>query len=171
MNKNQMDGKQHTIAFTGHRMNRIRTGREELSRQLRAAIIRFYKEGYRTCLSGMAEGLDLLAAEEVLKVREQYPGLKLHCIIPFRGQPARMSPEDKLRYNAVLEASDLNVCLSEYYYDGCFLRRNDYLVRESSQLIAYYDHVRGGGTYYTVKSAEKRGIPVFNLFGAGVEAD
>lgn len=158
-----------TIAFTGHRTNRIRTGKEELPGLITAAIIHFYLQGYRIFLSGMAEGLDMLAAEEVLKMKEHYPDIKLLCIIPFAGQAGRMGQEDKLRYKAVLSGADSKICLSGDYYDGCFLQRNDYLVENSAQLIAYYDNVPKGGTYYTVKLALEKDIPVFNLFEKQLE--
>lgn len=158
-----------TIAFTGHRMNRIRLEKTELSSLISSAIICFYLKGYRVFLTGMAEGLDMIAAEEVLKMKEHYPDVELQCIVPFAGQPDRMNPEDKMRYNTILSAADKTVCLSEGYYDGCFLRRNDYLIDHSTQLIAYYDNVPKGGTYYTVKNAQHKGIEVFNLFNREME--
>ncbi|GAB6118959.1 SLOG family protein [Dysgonomonas termitidis] len=165
MNNNKLK----TIAFTGHRMNRIRIEKQELSGLITAAVIYFYLKGYKVFLTGMAEGLDLIAAEEVLKIKEHYPDIELHCIIPFAGQSDRMNPEDKLRYNAILSAADYEIYLSEKYYDGCFLRRNDYLVDNSTQLIAYYDNVPKGGTYYTVKNALRKGLEVFNLFNREME--
>lgn len=117
----------------------------------------------------MAEGTDLQAAEEVLKMKELCPDIELHCIIPFRGQSDRMSPENKIRYETVLNEADSEICLSENYYNGCFLKRNDYLIDNSSQLIAYYDNVPKGGTYYTVKNAKAGGLEVFNLFGRKLE--
>lgn len=165
MNNNKLK----TIAFTGHRTKRIRIGTQELSGLIAAAVIHFYLKGYRVFLTGMAEGLDMTAAEEVLKMKAHYPDIELHCIIPFRGQPARMSPEDKLHYNAILQAADYEICLSERYYNGCFLRQRDYLTDNSTQLIAYYDNTPKGGTYYTVKKALLKDIEVFNLFNREME--
>lgn len=165
MNNNKLK----TIAFTGHRMNRIRIEKRELSGLISAAVIYFYLKGYKVFLTGMAEGLDLIAAEEVLKMKEHYPDIELHCIIPFAGQSDRMNPKDRLRYNTILSAADYEIYLSEKYYDGCFLRRNDYLIDHSTQLIAYYDNVPKGGTYYTVKNALRKGIGVFNLFNREME--
>lgn len=158
-----------TIAFTGHRMNRIRIGKEELPELITAAITHFYLQGYRIFLSGMAEGFDMLAAEEVLKMKVHYPDIKLHCIIPFAGQADRMGPQDKSRYNAILPAADSKICLSGNYSEDCFLKQSDYLIENASQLIAYYDDVPEGGTYYTVRHAAGRGIPAFNLYGKEIQ--
>lgn len=163
------NNKSRTAAFTGHRMNRISIEETELSTLLSSAIVHSYLNGYRFFLSGMAEGTDLLAAEEVLRIKEFCPDVELHCIIPFRGQPERMSVKNKSRYDRILSGADDEICLSERYYNGCFFRRNDYLIDNSTQLIAYYDHVPQGGTYYTVKNAQARGHEVINLFGRELE--
>lgn len=165
MNNNKLK----TIAFTGHRMNRIRIEKEELSGLISAAIIHFYIKGFRVFLNGCAQGFDMIAAEEVLKMKENYPDIELHCIIPFTGQSDRMSPDEKSRYNTILSAADYQICLSEKYYDGCFLRRNDYLIDNSTQIITYYDNSPKGGTYYTVKNAKNKGLEVFNLFERKME--
>lgn len=54
--------------------------------------------------------------------------------------------------------------LQKSYADDCFLRRNDYMLSCSGHLIAYFDGVPKGGTYYTFKRAKQRGMPVVNLF-------
>ena len=47
------------------------------------------------------------------------------------------------------------------------LRRNDYLIANAGQLIAYYDGSQRGGTAYTVSHAKAAGRPVTNLYGGG----
>lgn len=163
------NNKSKTIAFTGHRSNRIQIEGNELSELISAAIIHFYLKGYRVYLSGMAEGTDMIAAEAVLKMQAHYPDIELHCIIPYREQQDRMDAGNRSRYNAILSAANVEICLSEKYYDRCFLRRNDYLVDNSTQIIAYYDHVPKGGTHYTIKKAIQKAINVFNLFEQKME--
>lgn len=153
------DDKLKTIAFTG----RIQAGREEPAGLITAAIIHFYLQGYRIFLSGMNEGFDMLAADEVLKMKIHYPDIRLHCIIPFAGQPDGMGPQDKSRYGSILVAADTIIYLSLGYSEEYFLKQSDYLLENSSQLIAYYDHIPKGGAYYMVKHAAERNIPVFNL--------
>ena len=80
-------------AFTGHRPKKLPWGYNEtdvrcvalkaaLERQIRSLV----QEGVMDFLSGMAEGVDLLAAEIVLHLRSEYPSVKLHCILPYKGQ-------------------------------------------------------------------------------------
>ncbi|WP_165044926.1 SLOG family protein [Dysgonomonas sp. ZJ709] len=161
------NNKSKTIAFTGHQ--KITENPEDLSDTLHALIIDFYLKGYRIFLSGVSEGFDLLAAEEVIKLKESYPEIRLHCIIPFRGQAQRFYDSDKERYESVLSATDRIECLSEFYYEACFFRRNDYLVNNASQMIVYYDEWSKGDVSYTVNHAQERGIPVINLFDFDME--
>ena len=69
-----------TCAFTGHRPKKLPWGYNEtdvrcvalkvaLERQIRSLV----QEGVMDFLSGMAEGVDLLAAEIVLHLRSEYP--------------------------------------------------------------------------------------------------
>ena len=58
---------------------------------------------------------------------------------------------------------ELKVVLSEQYYNGCLLRRNDYMVNRSSRLIAYFDGNPKGGTFYTVREAKRQGLDIVNL--------
>ncbi len=150
-----------TVAFSGHRTNRIAkftTDREKLFREVAFdtfVAIESYciKKGYHTFLSGMCEGFDLIAAEEVLNLKKRYPHIRLKCVVPFKGQAERYTQADKQRYDTILAQADEVVTLQDGYTEGCFLRRNDYLLENSAFLMVYYDSVAVGGTFYTLKRA------------------
>ena len=55
------------------------------------------------------------------------------------------------------------VCLSETYFDGCFLRRNDYMLERASHIIAYYNGEPKGGTFYTCRRAKRMNLEITNL--------
>ena len=153
--------KEKTVAFSGHRTNRIAkftADREKLFREVAFdtfAAIESYclKKGYDTFLSGMCEGFDLIAAEEVLNLKKRYPHIRLKCVVPFKGQAERYTQADKQRYDTILAQADEVVTLQDGYTEGCFLRRNDYLLENSAFLMVYYDTVAIGGTFYTLKRA------------------
>lgn len=153
--------KEKTVAFSGHRTNRIAkftADREKLFREVAFdtfVAIESYciKKGYDTFLSGMCEGFDLIAAEEVLNLKKEYPHIRLKCVVPFKGQAERYTQADKRRYDTILAQADEVVTLQDGYTEGCFLRRNDYLLENSAFLMVYYDAVAVGGTFYTLKRA------------------
>lgn len=56
------------------------------------------------------------------------------------------------------------IVLSEHYYNGCFLKRNDFMLDHVAALLAYFDGKPKGGTFYTVRNARRLGLQISNLF-------
>lgn len=146
-----------TVAFTGHR-----DYAGEADYRLRESIMELYKRGYRRFESGMAEGFDLAAAAVVLELKAQLEALELICVVPYKSHSHSIKHSKEL-YQRVLSEGDEVVVLAESYHQGVFHRRNDYLVDNSSYVVAWYNG-RRSGTGYTVKRALKRGLKVENLF-------
>lgn len=61
----------------------------------------------------MAEGFDMIAAEAVLQLKEQYEDMTLAAAIPFRAQAEWFDPQDQLLYRELLKKADRVVMLSE----------------------------------------------------------
>jgi len=127
-------------------------------------VTELYGQGYKEYYTGMASGFDMTAAEAVLQVRERYEGIKLIAAVPFRKQPLWFEAEDRLLYARLLERMDRVVMVSENYHKGCYLRRDEYMVRKADVIVAYWDLVPKGGTFYTVSKALESGKPVINLY-------
>lgn len=150
-------------AFTGHRFIRY-NDRQRLKTNLERAITACYHSGIRHFLCGMAVGFDMLAAETLLAMKADYPDIRLTAVIPFRNQPDRFSPKDKERYQSILGKADNVIMLGETYFDGCYLRRNDYMLNLSCHVIAYFNGEPKGGTFYTCRRAERMGLDITNLY-------
>lgn len=152
-----------TMAFTGHRF--VETSRvEDIKAELRTKVKALYVRGIRIYLSGMALGFDMLAAEVILSLKAELPSLKLIAVIPFRGQCNRWNYRDRARYEDILAEADDSVVLSEGFFKGCYLKRNDFMIDHSCGLIAYYDGGYKGGTFYTFRNARAKGKDIINLF-------
>lgn len=147
-----------TVAFTGHRLYN-----GEADATLREAIIRYYNDGYRTFLCGMATGFDMAAAEAVIELRNEHTDIRLIGVVPFDGQSRRFNAEQRNRYDAICRAADHVVTLATQYSPMAYHRRNDFLVDNSSALIAYFDGSKGG-TAYTVRRATKALHRYTNLY-------
>ena len=127
--------KEKTVAFSGHRTNRIAkftADREKLFREV---------------------AFDTFVAIESYCIKKGYPHIHLKCVLPFKGQAERYTQADKRRYDTILAQADEVVTLQDGYTEGCFLRRNDYLLENSAFLMVYYDSVAVGGTFYILKRA------------------
>lgn len=149
----------HTVAFTGRR-----SYRDQAADMLPVTLEALCRRGYRRFLSGMAAGFDLAAAEAVADFRTLRPDVELVCVVPFPDHPERLSPADRARYDRLIASADEVVTVGERYTPDCYARRNDYLVDHASYVVAYLDGRPSGGTYYTVRRAHRRHLPVENLF-------
>lgn len=149
-----------TASFTGRR-----SYRGEAARQLDLTVEQLSREGIDTFLCGMATGFDMAAAESVMRMRSLLAGreIRLVAAVPFRGQAARFPAAERRRYEHILESADEVVVLSEHYSHKCYSRRNDWLVENSSVVVAWYDGNPAGGTHYTVTRARRTGRRIINL--------
>ncbi len=151
-------------AFTGHR--HVSPSHEPYIRVLIARAIRYaYAEGCREFYNGGAVGFDILAAEVFLAIQEELEGAKLIMLLPCANHDSRWGATDRERLRRVLTLADEVICLSPAYYNGCMLARNRELVLRSEIVIAYLGQ-EGGGTAYTVRLAQSKGLRVFNIYPA-----
>lgn len=155
--------KTQSAAFTGHRFISY-SKYPALKASLRQTIKAFYTQGIHNFYCGMAIGFDTLAAEAVLSLKTELQELALIAVVPYRGQCEKWSDTNRSRYNTILCKADQTILLSENYYQGCLLRRNDYMLSQSSCVIAYFDGNNEGGTFYTCQKAAELSLPVKNIF-------
>ena len=151
-------------AFTGHRPQKLPWRFDEtapgcvaLKETLTTQITALVADGYTEFLTGMAEGVDLWAAQLVLALRETNPALRLHCILPCAEQSARWSAASRKQYRAVLEQADSIIFVNRMNKKDCMLERDRFLVSYASLVLAVYNGERRGGTAATVRYARKLG--------------
>ena len=146
--------RKNACCFTGHR-EILPEDREPLRAALLSEIQRLYAEkGVTEFYTGGARGFDTMAAEAVLKIREALP-VRLHLILPCKGQSDRWHFTEKRRYREILKQADTAEFLFERYTPDCMLRRDP--------------AVKRGGTAYTVRRAKKEGLEVIHLIPVEVE--
>ena len=75
----------HRCCFTGHRPEKIGIPDETVIALLDKAISEAIQSGYRTFISGMARGVDIWAAEIVLRLRDAGQPIRLICVSPYEG--------------------------------------------------------------------------------------
>lgn len=127
-------------------------------------LLAINKYGITNFISGMALGVDLDFAEIVLNLREQFH-VTLECAIPCPNQTLNWSGEDKLRYENILKRADKSYLVSPRYTPDCMLKRNRYMVDKSELIIAVFNGIQKGGTWYTLDYANKENkkIELINL--------
>ncbi|MFR9523894.1 MAG: SLOG family protein [Rikenellaceae bacterium] len=159
-----------TVAFTGNRLLEAPAGvskidfEQTLRASLRVKILELYNVNYRFFLTGGAVGFDMIAAEEVLLLREQHPDIRLIVVVPFRGQDLKYSEAAKARYAHLMECADKVVTICEQGYSAsAYHLRNDFLVRNSNYVVAYSSG-RGRGAASTLRRAQELGVESFNIY-------
>lgn len=152
-----------SVAFSGHRVVPV-SQRRQVQMLLKDEIVKAYRQGYRLFYCGMAMGFDLLAAEAALSLQTQLNELKVIAVVPHPDQTKLWQEIHKVMYEKIIGMVDSKIVLSERYYSGCLLRRNDYLVEHTSLLIALFNGNKKGGTFYTHRKAMERGLRVVNLY-------
>lgn len=156
--------KEKSIAFTGHRIIPL-VRQEEVRVRLTAAVAFACKSGMARFYCGMALGFDMMAAEVVLSLKDKFSNIRLIAVVPFSGQSSQWASSEQERYHRILAKADKMLVLSGNYFRGCLLRRNDYMLSRSCSVIAYYDGKPKGGTFYTVRKAERMKMEVVNIYG------
>jgi len=147
--------------FTGHRPNNLPWGYENcgisyliFKSALKRKIKNAMQNGYTHFISGMALGVDIMAAKIVLKLKKKHPNIILECAIPCKNQTKRWNVSSTITYNEILEQADIVTYVSDSdYFDGCMQERNEYMVNNSQLLIACFYKDNGGGTSQTIKLA------------------
>ncbi len=155
--------KELSVSFTGHRSQKLPWGCDErdercaaFKSRLRGEIERAYAEGYRYFLSGMAEGVDIYAAEAVLELSKTLEEIKLVAVFPYG---LGSSPRAK----AIAKRAFRVVSLHECYTPSCYMERNSFLIRHSSRLICGYSGEAASGTGATMRMARSCGIEIVIL--------
>ena len=155
----EVEKRQRRCCFTSHRPEKLHCTESTAICALESAIISAYTEGYRTFLTGMARGVDIWAAEVVLREREAHRDVRLICALPHLGFQTRWEQSWRRRYEAILAAADLVKTISPTYSKGAYQRRNEWMVDHSSLVIAFFTGCPGG-TANTIAYAREQGISI-----------
>jgi len=147
--------------FTGHRQIPAEE-EEKISARLDEVIADFIGQGIECFAAGGALGFDTMAAQAVLRAKEQHPQIRLILVLPFPEHGRRWSERNQRVYEEIkLQADEIDYS-SEHYTRFCMFARNRRLVERSCVCVAY-QMKDTGGTAYTVKYARSKGLRIINL--------
>ncbi len=156
-----------TCCFTGHRTI---PQSPILVAALEQEIINLIQNGVTDFYAGGALGWDTLCAETVLHLRDtEFPHIRLHLILPCpeADQTAKWNDIQKHRFQEIQKTADSTEVLSDSYTKTCMKQRNQQLVKLSDCCICYYNEKRSAsGTGQTVRMAQKKQIPIKNLWSS-----
>ena len=150
-----------TCCLTGHRSLPVGS-MQYISVLLERKIVALIEDGYTRFCAGGAAGFDTLAEMTVIRLRRDYPAIKLILVLPCARRALPDGDIGEMEFRAILELADEVTYTSHCYYDGCIERMGRAIVDMSHCCLCYFEG-RDGGTAYTVGYARSAGLPVYNL--------
>lgn len=153
--------KSQTCCFTGHR-NIPQEYVSMIERQIEQTVRQLVDRGVIYYGVGGALGFDTLAAKCILRLKTEFPQIKLILVLPCKTQADKWRTEDQRVYYEILEKADKHTYVSDKYTKDCMFKRNRHLVDWSSICVCYLTK-QTGGTAYTVNYASEKGLEIINL--------
>lgn len=155
-----------TICFTGHRPNKLPWRYDETKEScilfrnhLKSVLIKAIENGYTNFISGMAIGVDTIAAELVIELRKTYKSVTLQGAIPCPGQENLWPQKAQERYRKLLKQCDSIHYVCNEFTNECMNKRNLYMVENSDVVIAIWNGLPSG-TGNTVQFAKEHGCKI-----------
>lgn len=149
------------IAATGHRPDKLGGYRQKTIVSL-ASFATVYLEAEQPdeVIVGMADGWDMAVATACFIV-----GVPFIAAVPFEGQEKRWSEVSQYRYRSIIAEAQRVEIICDYPSTRAFQIRNEWMVDRAGKVAALWDG-SWGGTFNCVRYAEKKGVPVDNLWNA-----
>lgn len=160
----EKDKRIYRACFTGHRPENLQRSETEIKKDLEKQIRQAVADGLNVFITGMARGVDIWAAQIVLKLRDEGADIKLICAIPYSGFETGWSKEWQQQYGSILKAADYVKFVCNGYSRSCFQARNVWMVNHYARVIAVFNGEKSG-TKNTIDYAHKAGVPVICIDG------
>ena len=149
---------------TGHRPHGFPFSREDenilflrYKEILSLEIDKLISYGCDHFITGMADGADIDFAELVLEKRDAGRDVILEAALPYPYFPRKKTTNASAKKENILISCDMLHTVSPYYYKGCMIRRNQYMVDKSDIVLAIWNGKENGGTWNTLKYAVSKG--------------
>lgn len=151
------------ICFTGHRNLAITP---ELKKNLFFILEKLITEGATDFYAGGALGWDIFCEYAVCAMKEKYPHIRLHLILPCSAeeQTSKWTDTQKKYFYKFLSCADSVEYTSEHYSSTCMKIRNARLVELADVCICYYSGKYISGTGQTIRMAERKKIRIINFY-------
>jgi len=167
--------REKTVCFSGHRPAKLPFKGDTNAPETKILISMIYKEiqnsideGYDTFITGVAKGVDLWAGSLVADIKSTSPEIKLISAVPYKSYGVKWKGTDKWNLSYVMQKSDKIYYVCDEYSKICMKKRNEYMVDNSSKLIAVINDYKSG-TGQTIRYAKKNNLkikiikPIFNV--------
>lgn len=152
-----------SLCFTGHRPERLPRGDQYqlMLDTMHRCIDDAVRKGYTTFYTGLADGIDYLAAEYLFRLRMSHPQLRIIGVQPCEDYYDFYCRRgyDTGHLDLMTAIADRIIILPGRSYDSqCFLRRNCYMVDHSAAIIAVCAENGRSGSMQAFRYAVKKDL-------------
>ena len=149
--------------FTGHRKLPERKI-EYITKILEIKIKNLIENnGVTNFIAGGALGFDTLAAKTVIRMKEEYPDIRLFLYLPCYNQNKMWSYEEKYEWHMIMsKVDDYKYITKGNYTADCMKKRNFAMANDALYGLAYCV-LSKSGTGMTMHYAEETGCIVDNI--------
>ena len=126
---------------------------------IRKLAFDYLNAGYDHFIFGMARGVDIDFGKEIVRYKttfDKFKNVKIEAAIPYRGQEARYDNLSRKKFKYRIENSGKITYIADEYSRESYLKRDRYMVDNADFVLAIWNGVREGGTYYTIRYAEEK---------------
>lgn len=153
-----------SICFTGHRPEKLTRSEKAIKKDLEREIRQAFADGLNVFITGMARGVDIWAAQIVLRLRDEGYPVKLMCACPYDGFEEGWKREWQEQYKTILATADFVKYVCDGYSRSCFQIRNEWMVSHAARVIAVFNGEKSG-TKNTIDYAAKVRVSVAYIEG------
>lgn len=148
------------LGITGHRPGRLALPRSQAHLVNTYAEIRVAELVPDKVITGMALGWDQAVAEACAHL-----GVPFIAAVPFDGFEAEWEGVQQVWYRRLLAKAERVEVVSPGSYDRKkLMKRNEWIVNNSNEMLALWDGYDNGGTASCVRYALKQGIKTTNVW-------
>ena len=146
------------LAATGHRATKLGTSVAAEDALIALARRHLARLMPTQVISGMATGWDQAVAQAAVDL-----GIPFIAAVPFEGFGRKHCKETIWRFMGMLAKASQIEIISQVPISSALQRRNEWMVDRADKMLALWDG-SWGGTFNCVQYAEKKGVPVENLW-------
>lgn len=150
---NEQEMRLHRCCFAGPRFEVLHASDSVIAEWIETEIRKAIKDGYTTFITGMSMGTDILAGEIVVRLKAEFPDIKLIAISPYPGFEQKWRQEHRKRYRDLIRDADLLKYAAPKYAVDALEKRGAFLIRHSARILLV--NGRDTGSVYEIEEQSR----------------
>ena len=103
--------------------------------EVQALIKELCASGFRRFITGVGNTGEILSAEVVETIKQEYPGIFLTCVIACETQADEWEENLRDRFFSVMEHCDKEVLLQTHATEDCFEKQRQYIMEKAAVIV------------------------------------